>query len=201
MLLSLCQLTQQTELSIEVTSFHALLKLRKYDSFLDFCYVFIFGNPFVGEVLRRLRAFDNEVRLLATSGTSIVRCCTLVIIHTLRGSLLLLLVNHRNLWCNFRLLVPHHHGLHEIIVSLLSILLIIVAGILGRVGLATVLLIGELEHQSWPLGNLFDWFLLISSWLSTSKLRGFLHLLVYVRIRTLTITADSIHVDIAVSVI
>ena len=201
MLLSLCQLTQQTELSIEVTSFHALLKLRKYDSFLDFCYVFIFGNPFVGEVLWRLRAFDNEVRLLATSGTSIVRCCTLVIIHTLiGGSLLLLLVNHRNLWCNFRLLVPHHHRLHVIIVSLLIILLIIVARIFGRVGLATVLLIGELEHQSWPLGNLFDWFLLISS-LSTSKLRGFLHLLVYVRIRTLTITADSIHVDIAVSII
>ena len=47
-LLRFSEFSQETELSIKVSSLHAFLKLVQGNSLLNFCHIFILGNPFVG---------------------------------------------------------------------------------------------------------------------------------------------------------
>ena len=63
MLFGLSELAQESELSVQVSSFHAILEFSKRHSFFYLGNVFVFSNPLVGQVLRRLRSFYDYIGL------------------------------------------------------------------------------------------------------------------------------------------
>jgi hypothetical protein len=71
MLFGLGELAKQTELRVQVPRFHALLELMQWDTFLDFCHVFVLGNPFIGEILRGLWSFNYSIRLLTATAITL----------------------------------------------------------------------------------------------------------------------------------
>ena len=82
-LFGLCEFAQQSELSIQVSGFHAVLELRKGHTLFNLGHIFVLGYPLVRQVLRGLWSFNNNVWLPTSAAPALLwglLCCTAIIL-------------------------------------------------------------------------------------------------------------------------